>query len=187
MIYVVRCEGTGLRKIGVTKGDPESRMSTMQTGSAALLVLEFVAAGGPKEEAALHERFNAQRVRGEWFAISASDIEAVEAPRFERFGDALAEARTMAHVAVAVAGTAMGAGNEPSSPSEMDVVVELSKSGDARIAQAANKYWLHAAGRDLALVERLMKKRGTSPKTRAILDEHARHLGGRIEWGPGRE
>jgi hypothetical protein len=70
MIYFVQCEATKLVKIGVTN-DVRRRMAMLATGSAAPLKLLGIAEGDAEAESDLHQRFAAQRVRGEWFQIDA--------------------------------------------------------------------------------------------------------------------
>ncbi|MET7540046.1 GIY-YIG nuclease family protein [Streptomyces sp. NPDC005507] len=45
----------------------ESRMKSLQTGSASPLVLRWSARGGFLLERHLHDRFDGQRINGEWF------------------------------------------------------------------------------------------------------------------------
>jgi hypothetical protein len=73
-VYFIREDGPdGLVKIGTTTGNPHHRMATLQTGNARPLRLLVSIPGGPTEEKAMHERFDALRVRHddkigvEWF------------------------------------------------------------------------------------------------------------------------
>lgn len=66
MIYFIRDALTGLIKIGVSK-KPWARLSKMQSDCPGDLSLIATDEGAEPEEAALHMRFAAQRVRGEWF------------------------------------------------------------------------------------------------------------------------
>lgn len=70
MIYAVQGEDGGLVKIGYALSSPEDRFSSLQTGSPVRLVLRAVIAGERAEESALHVRFAADRVHGEWFRPS---------------------------------------------------------------------------------------------------------------------
>lgn len=67
MIYFIQCQSTQLIKIGFTEGDPEHRLGSLQTGSAAGLLLLFTMPGGRDQEKELHKQFLASRERGEWF------------------------------------------------------------------------------------------------------------------------
>jgi hypothetical protein len=72
MIYFIRDPLTKRVKIG-SAADPWSRLVDIQTGSSTDLCLAAIAPGGLEEERALHGRFAALRIRGEWFA-EASDL-----------------------------------------------------------------------------------------------------------------
>lgn len=60
-------------KIGVSV-DPLTRMEILQIGSSDPLSLVHCWPGGYEEEAALHKRFQAKRVRGEWFALTEQEV-----------------------------------------------------------------------------------------------------------------
>lgn len=68
MIYFVECGD--LVKIGTTNNDVHTRLSNMQTGNPAPMVLLGQMRGGVSVEAELHRRFRALHVRGEWFQHS---------------------------------------------------------------------------------------------------------------------
>lgn len=83
MLYIIRCTGTGFRKIGSTTGaGAESvmrRLGELQTGSASPLLLEAVSPGEEiPEERSLHRELWRARVRrgSEWFAVTLEEIEA---------------------------------------------------------------------------------------------------------------
>ncbi|MFC5646796.1 GIY-YIG nuclease family protein [Kitasatospora cinereorecta] len=65
--YVVGVEGSPLVKIGIA-ADPKKRLSGLQTAQPLLLSLLLVQQGD--YERALHRRFSACRVRGEWFDLT---------------------------------------------------------------------------------------------------------------------
>lgn len=67
MIYFIRDEATQFIKIGVTAGDAENRLQTLQTGCPGNLVLLLEIEGSEQDEGAWHERFAGARERGEWF------------------------------------------------------------------------------------------------------------------------
>lgn len=68
-VYMIRQGLTGHVKIGVT-GDVEKRIKQLQTGHSPRLRLMRLLEGGATEEKALHRRFAALSVGGEWFAFS---------------------------------------------------------------------------------------------------------------------
>ncbi len=69
-VYFIQEQGDGgAIKIGCTAGDPRARLATLQTGNSRRLHLLASIPGGAAEEAALHERFAAYRVSGEWFRV----------------------------------------------------------------------------------------------------------------------
>jgi hypothetical protein len=76
-VYFIRCDITGLVKIG-TSFDPATRLRTLQCGSPTPLRIERQVVGYLLTEAALHERFAAQRRHGEWFSIGADEVAAVD-------------------------------------------------------------------------------------------------------------
>lgn len=65
-VYFVGALEGSVIKIGWTL-DPERRLLTLDCGSPVPLVLIGAMRGTQAEEAALHARFRAQRVKGEWF------------------------------------------------------------------------------------------------------------------------
>ena len=69
MIYFVREPREGLVKIGYS-ANPWRRIEALQIGNHAQLIIEAVVDGEMADEAKLHTRFAAQRVRGEWFRWS---------------------------------------------------------------------------------------------------------------------
>lgn len=71
MIYFIACHEANAVKIGVTSNRVYERLNQAQVNCP--LKLELVAAypGVLADEAALHLRFADQRIRGEWFRLSA--------------------------------------------------------------------------------------------------------------------
>lgn len=65
-VYFIQSERGGPVKIGMSK-DPQKRLEQIQTNHPDRLRLLAVERGGKKEEAKLHERFGALRLKGEWF------------------------------------------------------------------------------------------------------------------------
>ena len=82
-VYFVTAREVGRVKIGYAQ-NPQARVVSVQTHSPVPLRLERTCDGGKAEEEALHERFAAHRVRGEWFDL-APEIERHMAtlPRYE--------------------------------------------------------------------------------------------------------
>lgn len=72
MIYFIRGTISGSIKIGYTGKDPGRRLAQLQTGSPERLELLGSIPGGLEDEARLHARFAAYRLRadGEWFSPS---------------------------------------------------------------------------------------------------------------------
>lgn len=73
-VYVIHDEKADLCKIGFSK-DPMHRLKSLQTGHSSTLRLLSCFHGGPGLEGQLHAKFNAQRVRGEWYRVAPADIE----------------------------------------------------------------------------------------------------------------
>lgn len=71
-VYFIQVGEHGPIKIGVSKS-PGKRLAQLQTSHAEPLQLRAVQVGGRDLEMALHERFAAYRMSGEWFT-PATDI-----------------------------------------------------------------------------------------------------------------
>lgn len=71
-VYFIACTDSGRCKIGFTKGDPLKRLANLQTGSASEMSLIAMHPGPVESERALHEKFAADRLHGEWFRMSDS-------------------------------------------------------------------------------------------------------------------
>jgi hypothetical protein len=78
-VYFIQASQSGLVKIGWTS-NLTARLSALQVGSAEKLeVLRFVRCEAPDVfEGELHRRFAHARRHGEWFAISSSEVDAIE-------------------------------------------------------------------------------------------------------------
>lgn len=68
-VYIITDRQMGAAKIGFS-GMPKKRLTMLKTASPSMLLLEAVIPGDMTCEKALHSRFSAQKLRGEWFAIS---------------------------------------------------------------------------------------------------------------------
>lgn len=67
MLYAIQVGDDGPVKLG-TAGDPVARLRALQTSHHSRLRLRAAWAGAHRDEQALHARFAAARLRGEWFA-----------------------------------------------------------------------------------------------------------------------
>ena len=74
-IYIIQLGDTGIYKIGISK-DPHKRIKQLQTKCPIPLNLIFFNYGHDYDfaERYLHYHFKRQRVKGEWFDLSAEDI-----------------------------------------------------------------------------------------------------------------
>jgi len=66
-LYIIRCKDTGRIKIGVS-ADAQIRLQGLQDQCPTFLELVVVIPGDRFLEQRLHDRFEAHRVRSEWFA-----------------------------------------------------------------------------------------------------------------------
>jgi hypothetical protein len=93
MIYFVTAREIGRVKIGVSD-EPRGRFVKMRTDSPVPLALERLCEGSFAEEKALHRRFHADRLSGEWFTLSPeieaymSTLDAAYAPPAKGLSDA---------------------------------------------------------------------------------------------------
>lgn len=71
-LYFVQSGSDGPIKIGWTRSPLQVRLCNLQEGNPVTLHLRATRPGGPTEERRLHERFAADRIRGEWFRPSAA-------------------------------------------------------------------------------------------------------------------
>lgn len=71
MVYFIRCSvaGESRIKMGVTRGDPQRRIASFETGNPFPMTLLFTLRGGAADERRLHEQFAAYRLKHnrEWF------------------------------------------------------------------------------------------------------------------------
>lgn len=78
MIYFIQQEVTNAIKIGVTNGDLNNRIKTLQVASPYKLKLLGIIEGDTKEETALKNLFSQYRLEGEWFKPDVKVIAHVE-------------------------------------------------------------------------------------------------------------
>jgi hypothetical protein len=69
MVYLIENPIQNICKIGCSN-NPEARLAALQTATPNTLLLRAVIEGGFEEEKALHERFKADRLGGEWFSLT---------------------------------------------------------------------------------------------------------------------
>jgi hypothetical protein len=64
-------------KIGITKGDVNKRIKTLQTGSPnpITLINSYYSHNYRKIETWFHRMFRTKRLEGEWFALEPEDID----------------------------------------------------------------------------------------------------------------
>lgn len=75
-VYLIRNGDAGAVKIGHTNGNPLARLRSLQTSMPTKLRLIRVLKGGVAEERALHGRFAALRLEGEWFKFAPEMLDA---------------------------------------------------------------------------------------------------------------
>lgn len=72
-IYLMKNKRNGYIKIGLTKGKPEYRESTLQSQEPEIeLMFSFKSKRSTEEK--LHYEFSNKRLRGEWFELSDDDV-----------------------------------------------------------------------------------------------------------------
>lgn len=76
-LYLFHCVGFPYYKIGVTTGNPQSRLQALQTGLPFDLELEYAVQVPDiyREEALLHETYKDNHLRGEWFNLTDTELE----------------------------------------------------------------------------------------------------------------
>lgn len=77
-VYFITARDVDLVKIGCAF-NPVARFNHLRTSSPIELALEGAIAGGFEKERELHERYAKWRVRGEWFTITPSIEDEIEA------------------------------------------------------------------------------------------------------------
>lgn len=75
-VYFIQVCDDGPIKIGYAQ-NPKRRLHNMQTGNPVRLRLLAITDGGESEERALHSKFAASRISGEWFAPTTDLMEFV--------------------------------------------------------------------------------------------------------------
>ena len=67
-VYIIHCKDLATIRIGYSD-NPFARLSQLQMGNSSELSIVSVFKGGREEEAELHDRFELNGVRGEWFSV----------------------------------------------------------------------------------------------------------------------
>jgi len=75
-VYVIKCKGFDLYKIGISKIDVPNRLSNLQSGNPFELevVRVFYSNHYSLLEHEIHERYSKYRVRGEWFEFNDAEL-----------------------------------------------------------------------------------------------------------------
>ena len=79
-VYLIHCVGTSFYKIGISKIDYYSRLSTMQSGCPYKLELVNTMHSTQYQnlEKTLHAKFKNKRIRGEWFDLDLESLSKVK-------------------------------------------------------------------------------------------------------------
>lgn len=77
-VYIIQRAFTDMYKIGWTIEAPRKRMATLQTGCPDPLKLKAAYCTTSNVEKILHRLFTQQRVQGEWFKLSQSDLDLIQ-------------------------------------------------------------------------------------------------------------
>lgn len=78
-VYFIQSGGDGPVKIGVCAQDIEARLASLQCGNPEPLRLLGSIEGSFQAEAALHRRYEARRLRGEWFRYCPTMMDVIAA------------------------------------------------------------------------------------------------------------
>ncbi|MEO6304506.1 MAG: GIY-YIG nuclease family protein [Bacteroidia bacterium] len=75
-IYLINQVETNYYKIGITKKNPEIRLSELTIGNPQplKLIVAFTTEHGYKLESALHAHYRLKRVNSEWFELSDEEV-----------------------------------------------------------------------------------------------------------------
>lgn len=78
-IYIIKCNHTGLFKIGsTTRNNPSVRIAELKTSNPSVEEYLVFKSDNIKEERYFHQQFESKKVSGEWFKLSELDIEEVK-------------------------------------------------------------------------------------------------------------
>lgn len=78
-VYLIKCIGFDYYKIGISKNDPNNRLSCLQSGCPFELAFEHVSytPSYRELEVQLHAKYKDKRVRGEWFLFEHNELDEV--------------------------------------------------------------------------------------------------------------
>ncbi len=76
-VYLIHCKGTDNYKIGYSN-IPEKRLADIQTSNATKVVLLENVRATTLDELRLHQQFERNHLRGEWFRFSVEKLEEVQ-------------------------------------------------------------------------------------------------------------
>jgi hypothetical protein len=100
VVYLLQSGEDGPVTLGVCSDRAlRRRIAALQAGNPELLRLRALLDGDERLERALHGRFGAQRIRGDWYAPAVLGAVPADAPRVPL--DASAEARRLAAMTLA--------------------------------------------------------------------------------------
>lgn len=82
LIYLIQCADDPIYKIGWTRSSIKERLRHLQAGNhQELRLIHTVKAIGDYSEKYLHRLFGHKEIRGEWFELTAEDVDIVQAFR----------------------------------------------------------------------------------------------------------
>ena len=84
-IYFVEAHGANVVKIGYSE-DVKSRIKALSQGSPHKLILLGTMEGNMQDEERLHQAFESQHVRGEWFKLSPQIKDFIRANTTKTYG-----------------------------------------------------------------------------------------------------
>jgi hypothetical protein len=79
-VYIMHDTKNGFYKVGISS-NPEYRESTLQSEKPSIELVwksKYILKNAKKIESKIHEHFNLNRVRGEWFELNLQDIETIK-------------------------------------------------------------------------------------------------------------
>lgn len=83
-VYFAQAGEHGPIKIGWTRGDPNDRIASLQTGNPYRITLLIAVPGSGDDERDIHIRFDRIRMVGEWFQPTAELVAFIDAIRWTR-------------------------------------------------------------------------------------------------------
>ncbi len=77
IVYLLKGCVTGYYKIGVTT-NLNKRIKQVRNNSSEEITLEFLSRGGRELEKVLHQKYESQKVKGEWFKLTENETNEVK-------------------------------------------------------------------------------------------------------------